>query len=65
MPKQQPQVDPELQVAGLPDITGKLNWAGLTRREELAGIDGESLRFALVEREQQLAQMIAKLQDRS
>jgi hypothetical protein len=65
MPKPQPQVDPELQVEGLPDLTGKLDHAGRLRSEELAVIDGQSLRYALAEREQQLAQMIAKLQDRS
>jgi hypothetical protein len=65
MPRQQPQVDPDLQVEGLPDLTGKLDAAGRGRSEELSAIDGQSLRYALAEREQQLAQMIAKLQDRS
>jgi hypothetical protein len=47
------------------ELTGKLDAAGRGRSEELSAIDGQSLRYALAEREQQLAQMIAKLQDRS
>jgi hypothetical protein len=60
-----PAVDPELQVEGLPALTGKLEYAGRRRMEDLAVIDGQSLRCALAEREQQLAQMLAKLRDRS
>lgn len=58
-------IDSELQVDGLPDLTGRLDYAGRRRTEDLACIDGQSLRWALAEREQQLAQMIDKLRERS
>lgn len=58
-------LDSELQVAGLPELTGKLQYPGERRLAELASIDGPSLRRALAEREQQLEQMIEKLRERS
>lgn len=58
-------IDSELQVEGLPPLTGKLDYIGRHRTEELAGIDGGSLRWALAEREQQLMGLLKKQRDRS
>lgn len=59
------EVDPELQVSGLPDLTGKLNYTGRRRAEDLAPIDGQTLRYTLAEREQQLCTLMEKLRERS
>lgn len=59
------KVDPELQVKGLPDLTGKLDYAGRRRAEDLGCIDGPTLRWTLAEREQQLANLLEKLRERS
>lgn len=59
-----------LRVEGLPMLTGKLDLEGRRRAEDLLDRfeqsgKTENLIYALVEREQQLASMIAKLQERA
>jgi hypothetical protein len=53
------------RVEGLPMLTGKLSLEGRRRAMKIEELEAERLAFALVEREEQLAQVMDKLRERS